>query len=55
MSKATVYENTSPVDDIVNSIKGGALDNCKKRDYQVSLLIGTYNPDISKLLVTINS
>ena len=49
------FDNNTNVENIINIIKGGALDNCKKENYQVSLLIGTYNPDISKLLVTINS
>lgn len=38
-----------------NEVTGILVEDCEKNHYQVSLLIGTYNPDYNKLFVTINS
>ena len=36
-------------------LPGNYYEDCEKNHYQVSLLIGTYNPDFKKLYTTINS
>ncbi len=40
---------------IKSEFTGILFENCEKKHYEVSLLIGTYNPDYKKLFITINS